>query len=202
MDRSVLVALRRQIRTWGGISSTLLLGCAWLILLCLPFVSPGDHLWQQEVLQYQGFLALALLLIIPLATPLGIMVDRRWWGLLAFGLTLGHGLGAFKHTFGADLQGWQFLSPMALIALVLGVLSLLLMIPLTLTSNNWSVARLGAAWKTLHRSLFYPVLILAVVHTVAMGVHFQSSSIQGQINTLLLGGLTSGLLFWRWRSHA
>jgi sulfoxide reductase heme-binding subunit YedZ len=47
--------------------------------------------------------------------------------------------------------------------ITVGVLSLLGLIPLALTSNKWSQRRLGKAWRKLH-FLIYPISILAVLH--------------------------------------
>ena len=48
----------------------------------------------------------------------------------------------------------------------IGMASLLLMIPLVMTSNNWSVRKLGAArWNRWHK-LTYPAAILGAVHYV------------------------------------
>jgi sulfoxide reductase heme-binding subunit YedZ len=46
-----------------------------------------------------------------------------------------------------------------------GLLALLLMLPLALTSNRWSMLRLGKHWKVLHQ-LVWPVVGLALVHYV------------------------------------
>ncbi len=47
--------------------------------------------------------------------------------------------------------------------LILGLISLLILFALALTSNNYSVRKLGSRWKSLHR-LAYVVLPLATVH--------------------------------------
>lgn len=47
--------------------------------------------------------------------------------------------------------------------ITVGVLSLLALIPLALTSNKWSQRKLGRKWRRLH-FLIYPIAILAVVH--------------------------------------
>jgi sulfoxide reductase heme-binding subunit YedZ len=47
-----------------------------------------------------------------------------------------------------------------------------LMIPLALTSNNLSVRRLGANWRTLHKAT-YAVAILGAVHFVWLAKGFQ-----------------------------
>jgi len=47
--------------------------------------------------------------------------------------------------------------------ILLGMTVLLGMLPLALTSNRWSVRKLGVKWKALHRWI-YPLSVLAVVH--------------------------------------
>ncbi len=46
------------------------------------------------------------------------------------------------------------------------------MLPLAATSNNWSVRKLGPAWRKLHR-LAYPVVLLGGVHYVMLAKGFQ-----------------------------
>ena len=51
----------------------------------------------------------------------------------------------------------------------IGMAAFVLMIPLALTSNNWSMRRLGAVrWRALHR-LTYLVLLLGGVHYLLVG---------------------------------
>ncbi|MCR9115169.1 MAG: protein-methionine-sulfoxide reductase heme-binding subunit MsrQ [Rhodobacteraceae bacterium] len=47
--------------------------------------------------------------------------------------------------------------------ITVGIAALLLMIPLAVTSNNWSMRRLGPAWRKLHL-LVYPAAVLGAVH--------------------------------------
>lgn len=51
--------------------------------------------------------------------------------------------------------------------ITIGMASFLLMLPLALTSNNWSVRRLGARWRNLHR-LVYPAVVLGGLHYVLL----------------------------------
>ncbi|WP_218080381.1 ferric reductase-like transmembrane domain-containing protein [Anthocerotibacter panamensis] len=197
-----VLSSRHRIRDWTWFVLTMLLGSVWVYLVILPFINPSDHLWQQEVTQYQGNLALFCLGIILYASGLSrwlpaIVKDRRWLGLMAFGLAVAHTISGFKHTLGGDWQGWQFLGPLEQGALGIGVLSLLLLTVLALTSNNWSVQTLGKGWKVLHRSLFYPAVILALLHTAGLGVHFRWSTPQGLINLLLVALTLVGALWLR-----
>ncbi|WP_287128651.1 ferric reductase-like transmembrane domain-containing protein [Candidatus Cyanaurora vandensis] len=183
---------------WAWFGFTLALGIVWLTLLCLPFLNAGDHLWQQEVTAYQGNLALVCLGLILLAVPLrswlpALLQDRRWLGLLVFGFALAHTINGFTHTLGGDLAGWQFLGPTEQVALGLGTLALIFLFILALTSNSTAVTALGTAWKKLHRLLFYPTLILILIHTLLWGVNYA-----GWVPAVLLIAGTVGLVGLRW----
>lgn len=47
--------------------------------------------------------------------------------------------------------------------LIFGMIAFLMLLALALTSNRWSLRRMGARWRQLHR-LIYPAAILAAVH--------------------------------------
>jgi sulfoxide reductase heme-binding subunit YedZ len=51
--------------------------------------------------------------------------------------------------------------------LAFGFFALVLTIPLTLTSSNWAMRKLGKRWKVLHRAV-YLIIILAVIHVVLL----------------------------------
>ena len=53
-----------------------------------------------------------------------------------------------------------------------GMLAFALMIPLAMTSNGWSVRRLGARWRKLHR-LTYAVAVLGGIHFLWLVKGFQ-----------------------------
>lgn len=53
-----------------------------------------------------------------------------------------------------------------------GMTAFVLMIPLAVTSNNWSVRKLGPKWRGLHR-LVYVVAILGCVHFIWLVKGFQ-----------------------------
>ncbi len=74
--------------------------------------------------------------------------------------------------------------------ITVGMAGFLLLLPLALTSNNWSVRRLGAAaWRQLHK-LVYPAAILGAVHYVMLVKGFQ-------IEPLLYMAVSLGLLILR-----
>ena len=49
--------------------------------------------------------------------------------------------------------------------ITIGMACLLLLIPLAITSNNWSIRRLGARWNSLHK-LSYIIIAGAILHFI------------------------------------
>ncbi len=47
--------------------------------------------------------------------------------------------------------------------LIFGMVAFVMLLALAVTSNRWSIRRMGAGWRRLHR-LIYPAAILAAVH--------------------------------------
>ena len=123
---------------------------------------------QETLLRATGLWCLVLLLVTLSITPLRKWLDwaelirvRRMLGLWVFAYAVVHGLGfwAFEHDFNwaAVLQD-AFKRPFVTV----GLLSLALLTPLALTSNQWSMRRLAGNWKKLHR-LVYVVAALSVL---------------------------------------
>lgn len=56
--------------------------------------------------------------------------------------------------------------------ITVGMGAFLLLLPLTATSNNWSVRRLGPRWRRLHW-LVYPAALLGGLHYVMLAKGFQ-----------------------------
>lgn len=143
-----------------------LLPLVWIIWLTL-----NDGLGVNPVREIEhrlGKIALWFLLgglaVSPLRRFLGINLlrHRQALGLLAFSYILLH------------VTAWIWLDMGLLLAqalrdmvkrpyLLFGLLSLLLLIPLALTSNRLSIRRLGRNWGRLHL-LVYPAVLLAVAH--------------------------------------
>lgn len=87
---------------------------------------------------------------------------RRALGLLAFYYALAHftvyitlDRGLRLNTIADDILKRPYIT--------LGMAGLVMLIPLALTSNRWSIRKLGSGWNRLHR-LAYPVLIVGVLH--------------------------------------
>ncbi|WP_068119179.1 protein-methionine-sulfoxide reductase heme-binding subunit MsrQ [Tropicimonas marinistellae] len=113
------------------------------------------------------------LLIAGLAvTPLGrftgvrLIKFRRAIGLLAFFYILVHLLVWLILDVQIPALIWQDIVKRPYITI--GMVAFVLMLPLALTSNNWSVRRLGALrWRKLHR-LTYVVVPLGAIHYVML----------------------------------
>lgn len=115
-----------------------------------------------------GLWALRFLCLGLTITPLrdlaniNLIAYRRAIGLLAFYYVLAH------FTVYLTLDRGMILSSIAGDILkrpyiMLGMAGLLMLIPLALTSNRWSIRKLGSRWNSLHK-LVYLVLIAAVLH--------------------------------------
>lgn len=153
---------------------------------------PGNPVKEFE--QLLGIWALrflvATLTITPLRDLLGVnwLRYRRALGLLAFYYVLMH----FLTYMVLD----QALNVTAIVAdiikrpfITIGMAALVMLVPLALTSNAWSIRRLGQRWTKLHR--------LAYVITAAGALHFAMSvKVVGPEQATYLA-LTALLLGWR-----
>ncbi|MCC0062729.1 MAG: protein-methionine-sulfoxide reductase heme-binding subunit MsrQ [Defluviimonas sp.] len=110
-------------------------------------------------------LIVAVLCVTPLRrfTGLNLLRFRRAIGVTAFGLALLHLLAWLVLDMG--LYWAQTLGDIAKRPYItVGMAAFLMMLPLALSSNDWSVRRLGGArWRALHR-LTYPAAVAAAVH--------------------------------------
>lgn len=104
------------------------------------------------------------LVITPLRDLFGINLIsyRRAVGLLAFYYVLAHfavyltlDRGLILSSIAGDILKRPYI--------MLGMAGLIMLVPLALTSNQWSIRRLGQRWNRLHK-LVYPILIVAVLH--------------------------------------
>ena len=116
-----------------------------------------------------GELALQLLILGLAITParrhlgLNLLKFRRAIGLLSFFYVLAH------------LLVWAVLDVQTIGAvwadilkrpyITIGMAGFVLLLPLALTSNNWSLRQLGAGWRRLHK-LTYPAILLGGVHYI------------------------------------
>ena len=138
----------------------------WLYLGWLLALGPEPGKW---LLDHLGQGALLLLLLTLSMTPLSRLtgwpqwlVVRRQLGLWSFAYA-----GLHVACFGLFILGaqWERLPAEVLERpyVMVGALAFLGLLALALTSNNWSMRRLGAGWKRLHR-LIYLILLLVLLH--------------------------------------
>lgn len=153
---------------------------------------PGDAIKEFEHLL--GLWALrylvATLSITPLRDLFGInwLRYRRALGLLAFWYVVMH----FATYMLLD-KYLDFLTIVADIAkrpfITIGMAAFIMLIPLALTSNNWSIRRLGSRWNRLHK--------LAYVIAAAGALHFAMSVKVVGPQQLIYIGMVMVLLLWR-----
>lgn len=134
-------------------------------------------------------LIIAGLLISPLRKVIGLNLIkfRRAIGVLAFTYVALHLLVWLVLDVGILSQIWADILKRPYITI--GMVGFVVMIPLAVTSNNWSVKRLGVKWKRLHQ-LTYIVALLG-------GIHFIMISKGIQLEPLLYMAVILGLLAYR-----
>lgn len=172
-------------------------GAAWGGWLFWLGATGGLGVEPIEALEHRyGELALQLIVAGLAVTPLrhwaglNLMPFRRAIGVLAFFFVLAHFL------------VWAVLDVQRLSAIwadilerpyvTIGMAGFVMLIPLAVTSNNWSVRKLGGiAWRKLHR-LVYPAALLGAVHYVWLAKGFQ-------VEPLVYLGVITGLIALRGR---
>ncbi|MEM5477327.1 protein-methionine-sulfoxide reductase heme-binding subunit MsrQ [Pacificibacter sp. AS14] len=116
-----------------------------------------------------GELGLQILIAVLAISPL-----RRFTGISLIKFRRALGLIGFFYIF-LHLLVWLVLDVQIVDQIVkdilkrpyitIGMAGFVLMIPLAITSNNWSLRKLGPKWRSLHK-LTYPAVILGGVHFV------------------------------------
>ncbi len=150
-----------------------------------------------EALEHRyGKIAFQLILVGLAVTPLrqhlglNLLCWRRAIGVLAFFFVLAH----FLVWAVLDVQSmsriWADILERPYVTI--GMAAFLALIPLGVTSNNFSVRKMGAAaWRKLHK-LVYPAAVLGAVHWVWLARGFQ-------IEPLIYLAITLTLLATRFR---
>ncbi len=126
---------------------------------------------------------------------------RRALGLGAFILAIAHITLTMQHNYGWNLGSIAFLLPNYQIAIALGAVAFLLLVPAAFTSRDKVQKSLGKYWRPIHL-LSVPALLLAVIHAVLIGTHYLGGVNETWINQLLvasLGLMTLGVLILRWQ---
>lgn len=165
-----------------------------------------------DMVDYTGHAGLILLILALAARPLSqifksfsvLMTYRRAIGIGAFVLSLAHTFHKVEHTFQWNFDALSFMIPQHQISIWIGAIAIALMTPAALTSSDWMMSKLGKAWRYVHL-LSVPALILAAVHTIAIGSNYLGAMAWAPKNwilTILCGAITVGTLLirvWRFR---
>ncbi len=168
-----LNTLFRRVPTWA-VHIVYLLPVPWLLYLALTGGLGREPI---KALEHElGEIALQLLVIGLAVTPLrqhiglNLIKFRRAIGLLAFTYVVLH----LSVWLFLDVQIWSQIWADILKRpyITIGMAAFALMIPLAVTSNNWSVRKLGPAWRKLHK-LTYVAGILGAIHYVWLAKGFQ-----------------------------
>ena len=127
---------------------------------------------EHQMGEWSLWLLIAGLCVTPLRRHAGVnlLKFRRALGLLAFFYIVGH----FLVWLVLDVQILsQILADIAKRPYVtVGFAAFVLLIPLALTSNAWSIRKMGANWRRLHR-LVYVAALLGALHFVMLVKGFQ-----------------------------
>ncbi|MQW90317.1 protein-methionine-sulfoxide reductase heme-binding subunit MsrQ [Sinorhizobium saheli] len=163
---------------------------------------PGNAIKEFEHLL--GLWALRFLIATLTITPVRDLFGVNWiryrraLGLLAFYYVLMHFLAYMLLD-----QMLRFPAILADIArrpfITIGMAALVLLIPLALTSNNWSIRRLGPRWNKLHK-LVYVIAAAGALHfAMSVKVVGPEPMLYIALVTLLLSWRTVRTRFLRWK---
>ena len=172
--------------------------CVWLFYLAAAGRMGPEPIKALE--HAYGIYALKLIVAILLITPL-----RKWTGLNLLRFRRAIGVSAFFVVV-AHFAVWAILDVQTFARVwadivkrpyvTIGMASLVLMLPLAITSNDRSLRKLGAAaWRKLHL-LTYPVAVLAGLHFVWLVKGFQ---IRPLLYLVVIVGLLALRLKWKRR---
>lgn len=148
--------------------------------------------------QALGEIGLQLLVMVLIITPLRRFVGvnlirfRRAIGLLAFVYIATHLLVWLLIDVRDIGRIWADIVKRPYITI--GMVGFLMMVPLAVTSNNWSIRRLGRLWRKLHK-VTYIVAVLGAVHFTMLVKGFQ-------IEPLIYLAVIAGLLAIRTKGRA
>ncbi|MGB0798030.1 MAG: protein-methionine-sulfoxide reductase heme-binding subunit MsrQ [Planktomarina sp.] len=127
---------------------------------------------ERELGEYALKLLIVGLAITPLLKFAGINLIkfRRAIGVVAFGYVFVHLLVWLVLDVGILSQIWADILKRPYVTV--GMAGFALMIPLAVTSNNWSLRKMGATWRKLHK-LTYAVAVLGGLHFMMLSKGFQ-----------------------------
>ena len=144
--------------------------CAPALHIMYRFIA--DTMSYGEVIHETGDWSVGLLFVALAITPLGRLARKSSWlaffrfhrraiGVASFAYAALHTIVYLERKWGADLILIEGLKP----GIATGWVALLVFLALAITSNSYSVRRLGKSWKTLHRSV-YAAAVLVFTHWI------------------------------------
>lgn len=194
MVKSINKAIRR-IPIWFVYLILSLPGIWWFYLAATNQfgAEPLKHL----IMEY-GEMALKLLVVVLIITPLQRLFKisairlRRSIGVMSFVYAAAHMVTWLVLDQGLDPRSiWTELTKRPFITI--GMIAFLVMLPLALTSNDYSVRKLRAKWGRLHR-LVYPLALLAVLHFTLV---VKGWPVEPSIYLLIIATLLGMRVYWR-----
>lgn len=171
--------LLRNIRFYILLSSFLI---SLLVFLVITSTIGENRLRIIRLEQVYGILGISFLYFAVLATPLTKVFDalphkdrylkaRRGLGVSAFYFSALHVAITFFGQLGG-FGGLQFLTGKYLFSLALGVLALMILMLMTLTSTDWAIRVMTIRWwKFLHRFV-YVASVAVLLHVFLISSHF------------------------------
>jgi len=150
---------------------------ALFILLLLPALYYAYGIWQdtlganplEAIIRGLGDWGLRILLLTLLVSPLRRIINwpqllrtRRMLGLYAYFYVVLH---LFGYLWFDQFFDWEeiWFDILERPFITIGMVAVILLTPLAITSTKRMIRRLGKNWKRLH-SLVYPISILALIH--------------------------------------
>lgn len=119
-------------------------------------------------------------------SSLRLLKLRRPIGVLAFMYVLVHFLTWLVLDVQIPSQIWADIVKRPYVTV--GMVAMLLLLPLALTSNDWSIRKLGGNWRRVHW-LVYPAVVLAAVHMILQAKGFQLEPLIYLVVVVALVGL-------------
>lgn len=106
-----------------------------------------------------------------------ILPSRKWTGIFAFIIGASHGLAEAAKRGGISIESITSSWFSTHHAAIFGTISVLIMLPLFLTSTRWAIKKMGSKkWKWLHR-LTHVAFIFAGLHT-ALIYFFENGGVE------------------------
>jgi uncharacterized protein len=140
-----------------------------------------------------GYGSLICLMLALIARPMsrlwpGPLRYRRLIGVSAFLLAIAHTLQMMQHTLNWNLAAISFMVSEQQWGLWAGIVAVLLMLPLAVTSFDGMIRVLGPNWRRIHL-LVIPAWILAITHTIWLGSRYLGGVELGWANYVCIASL-------------